>query len=268
MNRRVFIRSLVGATAASAVGASACAYGVDTQDVEINHVPIKLGLQQPLRVAALGDLHFDPVYDEAYLAHVVQLVNGLQPDYITYTGDFVTSNLERVTNLADILAKATPARAAFAVPGNHEGWTNRGYIQGVLDQRAGIRMLCNQTLPIPGEDNVFLTGLDTFSAGRPRPGILDHTPANSRHIVLAHEPDSFNQLTDSRIRLQISGHTHGGQVRLPIIGALILPKWGRDFQQGLFTSGDRQLYVNRGIGTLGYHFRINCRPEITLFELS
>jgi predicted MPP superfamily phosphohydrolase len=270
MNRRIFLRTLAGASVTTVAAASACAYGEDTHDVEITRVPVQLGLQTPLRVATLGDLHFDPLYDEAYLAHVVSLVSSLQPDLIAYTGDFITNRLglERVPDLACILARAQAPRGVFAVPGNHEGWTNRVYVQRVIEQRAGIRMLCNETLALPGENNVYLTGLDTFSAGCPRPEVLDQTPADARHIVLAHEPDSFNQLTDARIRLQISGHTHGGQVRVPLYGALVLPTWGRDFQQGLYASGTRQLYVNRGIGTMGCHFRINCRPEITLFELS
>ncbi|HEX4141398.1 MAG TPA: metallophosphoesterase [Candidatus Methylacidiphilales bacterium] len=269
MNRRAFLRTLAGASATGAATAAACAYGEDTHDVEITRVPVQLGLQTPLRLAVLGDLHFDPVCDEAYLAHVVSLVNGLQPDLIAYTGDFVTSRLDRVRDLTDILAGAQAPLGAYAIEGNHEFWTNVAYIQAMLDRHAGVRMLRNASLPLHGEDNVYLTGLDSFSVGAPRPGVLDLTPPDARHLLLVHEPDSFPQLTDARIRLQISGHTHGGQVRLPFYGALVLPKWGRDYQQGLYTADDgRQLYVNRGIGTLGYHFRFNCRPEITLFELT
>ena len=220
-------------------------------------------------MVALGDIHFDPVCDEAYLAHVISLVSSLQPDLLVYTGDFVTKHLERVPNLADILAGAQARLGNIAVPGNHELWTNLVYIRRVLHDRAGIRILRNENIALPNEDDVYITGLDSFSAGFPRPGVIDNTPPGSRHIVLAHEPDSFNGLTDSRIRLQISGHTHGGQVRLPYYGALFLPGWGRDYQEGLHTANDgRQLYVNRGIGTLTLHLRINCRPEITVFELT
>jgi predicted MPP superfamily phosphohydrolase len=269
MNRRAFLRTLAGASITGAFGATACAYGEDTHDVEITRVPFHLGLQTPRRMVVLGDLHFDPVCDEAYLAHVVSLVNGLQPDLIAYTGDFVTSHLDRVRDLAAILARAQAPLGAFSVEGNHEFWTNTGYVQAMLDRHAGIRMLRNTSIALPNEDNVYLTGLDSFSVGEPHPEVLDHTPPGTRHILLVHEPDSFPQLTDSRIRLQISGHTHGGQVRLPYIGALVLPQWGRDYQQGLYAADDgRQLYVNRGIGTLTCHFRINCRPEITVFELT
>ena len=269
MNRRVFLRTLAGASITGVAGATACAYGEDTHDVEIARVPLHLGLQTPRRMVVLGDLHFDPVCDEAYLTHVVDLVNGLQPDLVAYTGDFVTAHLDRVRDLATILARAKAPLGAFAVEGNHEFWTDTRYVQVMLERHAGVRMLRNESVALPDEDNVYLTGLDSFSAGFPRPSIIDNTAPAARHIVLAHEPDSFSQLTDPRIRLQISGHTHGGQVRLPFYGALVLPKWGRDYQQGLYAANDgRQLYVNRGIGTLTCHFRINCRPEITVFELT
>ena len=86
--------------------------------------------------------------------------------------------------------------------------------------------------------------------------------------MLVHEPDSFAQLVDPRIKLQISGHTHGGQVRLPLYGALVLPHMGKHYETGLFERDGRKLYVNRGIGTLAPNLRINCRPEITVFELT
>jgi uncharacterized protein len=97
---------------------------------------------------------------------------------------------------------------------------------------------------------------------------IEATPSHSRHLLLVHEPDSFDKLTDSRIALQVSGHTHGGQVRMPFGGAIILPSWGKKYSAGMFESGGRQLYVNRGIGTVDKHYRINCRPEITLFRLT
>ena len=267
MNRRAFLSTVLGGSAVAA--ATACAYGDDTYDVEITRVPIHLGLQTPLRLAVLGDIHFDPLCDEDYLTHVVDLVNGLKPDLIAYTGDFVTMRLNRAQDLAKILSRAQAPLGTYAAEGNHEFWTNTGYVMQTLDHHAGIRMLLDATVPLPNEDNVYLTFLRTMTAGPLHPEVIDRTPPNARHLVFAHEPDSFPLLNDSRIRLQISGHTHGGQVRLPLFGAVWLPKWGRDYQQGLYAADNgRQLYVNRGIGTLTVHHRINCRPEITVFELS
>ena len=122
-------------------------------------------------------------------------------------------------------------------------------------------------MPVPGHDGWLLTGLESFWAGRPNPGILDRTAPDTRHIVLAHEPDAFDALVDPRIALQLSGHTHGGQVRVPGYGALSLPRWGKRYQMGMFRAGGRQLYVHRGLGTVDDHVRLNCRPEIAMLTL-
>jgi len=267
MNRRTFIRGALTTTIAAVAGTSIYAYGNDTHDIEITHIPLKLGLNQPLRLVALGDIHFDPLYEEAYIERVSNLVTGLGADLIVYTGDFVTASASRAGNLADLLSRSTSRLGSFAVPGNHDHWTGLGTITRALEKR-GIRVLCNQSIELPGEDSVHLTGLDSLWAGEPNLKIVSRTPEHSRHVLLVHEPDSFTQLDDPRIKLQISGHTHGGQIRIPFYGALILPRFGRDFETGLFTRGEQSLYVNRGIGTLMPHVRFNCRPEITVFELT
>jgi predicted MPP superfamily phosphohydrolase len=268
MNRRIFLRTLAGASMAGASAGVACAYGEDTHDLEVTHVPIQLGLRTPLRLVALGDIHFDPAFNVDYLARVMDRVNSLRADLIVYTGDFLTQSHRRLNDLADLLARGRARLGSYGVPGNHDHWVGLPPIVQALETRGGVRILRNEFLPLPGEDAVYLTGIDSIWAGRPDSGIIARTPEHSRHIVFAHEPDPFLQLTDSRVKLQVSGHTHGGQVRVPLIGALVLPKYGKLFQAGLYTDHGRHLYVNRGIGSLTPHIRINCRPEITLFELS
>ena len=249
-------------------GVSGVAYGNDTHDIEVTTVPLALGLSKPLRIIAIGDIHFDQLYELGYIAHVVERVNALRPDMILYTGDFITANAIRVEMLADLLAKAVAPLGCVSIPGNHEHWTGIEHILGAMSERAGIRVLINESIPLPGNENFYLSGVDSFWAGKPDLSIISRTSETSRHIVLVHEPDSFAQLVDPRIKLQISGHTHGGQVRLPLYGALVLPHMGKHFETGLFEQDGRKLYVNRGIGTLLPHVRLNCRPEITVFELS
>jgi predicted MPP superfamily phosphohydrolase len=270
MNRRAFLATAVGAAAVGVGGTIACIAGArDTHEVEVTRVPLHVGLVHPLRVALLGDIHFDPLYEEDYIAGVVELVNRQDPDLIFLTGDFITGNAIVVNRLAHILAGLKSRLATYTIPGNHEHWTG---LQPILDSmrlRAGMRILMNQFELLPGEKNVYLTGIDSFWAGTPDLGIFDRAPSDARHIVLVHEPDSFGMLKDPRICLQLSGHTHGGQVRLPLYGALVLPVFGHDYPEGLFVRDDgRMLYVNRGIGTLRPHIRINCRPEITMLELT
>lgn len=267
MNRRTFIRGALTTTVAAAAGTSVCAYAEDTHDLETTTVPFALGLHRPMRVVVLGDIHFDPLYEEAYLARVIGHVNGLQPDLILYTGDFITAHADRMPVLGKILSQGRARLGSYAVPGNHDHWTGLWAITRDLEQN-NIRMLRNKCVALPGEDSLYLSGLDSFWAGTPDPSVLSATPENSRHILLVHEPDSFLQITNPRVKLQISGHTHGGQVRLPLYGALFLPQMGHDFETGLYKEDSRTLYVNRGIGTLAPHIRLNCRPEVTVFELS
>jgi predicted MPP superfamily phosphohydrolase len=267
MNRRTFIRGAFTTTVAAAAGSSIYAYGKDTHDIETTTIPLVLGLNKPLRVVTLGDIHFDPLCEEAYIERVTNLVTGLRADIILYTGDFVTAHADRIGDLADLLSRSVSRLGSFAVPGNHEHWTGFEGIVSTLEKR-DIRVLCNQSLALPDEDSVYLTGLDSFWSGKPDLTIFSRALAHSRHILLVHEPDSFTQLDDPRIRLQISGHTHGGQIRVPLYGALVLPKMGQDYDAGLFTRDGRKLYVNRGIGTLTPHVRFNCRPEITVFDLT
>jgi len=267
MNRRAFIRGAVTTTVVAAAGASVCAYAKDTHDLETVTVPFALGLHQPMRVAVLGDIHFDPLYEEAYLAGVIGHVNSLQPDLILYTGDFITAHADRMPVLGKILAQGSARLGSYAVPGNHDHWTGLWAITHNLETN-GIRVLRNKCVALPGEDDVYLSGLDSFWSGTPDPSILSATPEQSRHILLVHEPDTFLQLTNPRVKLQISGHTHGGQVRLPLYGAVVLPQLGHNFETGLYRQDGRTLYVNRGIGTLAPHIRLNCRPEVTVFELS
>ena len=267
MDRRTF---LVGTLAGTTAAASGIAYGADTHDLETTTVPLKVGLGRPLRIVVIGDIHFDPLFEESYIAGVIDRVNKLRPDLLLYTGDFISRHADRVNALSDILAFAMPRLGAFTVPGNHEHWTGIKIILRSLQDRAGIRVLQNETIPLPGADgaNFWLTGIDSFWAGTPDFTTFQRAPADARHIVLVHEPDSFLVMNQPGIRLQISGHTHGGQVRLPLVGAIILPKWGHRFETGLHERDGRYLYVNRGIGTLVPHIRVNCRPEITVLELT
>jgi predicted MPP superfamily phosphohydrolase len=267
MNRRKF---LVGA-GASALAATAAApviwHQIETHRLQQRAVSIALGLNQPLRVAALGDIHFDPLYEVDYLAHVAASLTALRADLIVYTGDFLTHQTARMADLAAILSRATSRLGAYATLGNHDHWAGAALIMRELEKN-GIRVLRNESIALAGEEEVYLSALDSFWSGIPNPHILEKTPVSSRHLLLVHEPDPFLHLDNPRIKLQISGHTHGGQVRMPMVGALVLPRYGELFQQGLYRRDGRLLYVNRGVGTVHPHVRFHCPPEITVFEIT
>ncbi|QJX00644.1 metallophosphoesterase [Frigoriglobus tundricola] len=240
---------------------------IERHAVEVVPVPIDLGLTTPLTVAVLSDIHFDPLYEIDYLEEVVARNNQLSPDLIIHTGDFLSQSAERLSDLLAVLAKGRAGVGSFAVLGNHDHYIGADAITAGL-MASGISVLRNRSVPLPGQKDCYLTGLESFWAGAPNLTPIESSPPHARHILLAHEPDSFDLLTDARIALQVSGHTHGGQVRLPLVGAICLPSWGKKYEAGLYARGEQRLYVNRGIGTVKRHFRFNCRPEITLLALT
>jgi hypothetical protein len=256
--------SLLAATAG--VGLTASSPVLERHAVEVVRVKIHLGLPKSLTAAVLSDIHFDPLYETDYLEAVVDRTNQLSPDLILYTGDFFSRSAERLGDLLAVLRKAEPHLGRFAVLGNHDHKAGADPVSAAF-ARWDIPILRNRSVPLPGCDGWQLTGLESYWSGSPNLTPITESPRDSRHIVLAHEPDSFDLHTDARIALQLSGHTHGGQVRVPLLGAICLPKWGKKYQAGLYTDGDRQLYVNRGIGTVDEHLRWNCRPVITLLTL-
>lgn len=263
--RRTFLKR--AALTAVAVGGATEVYGhaLERHWIEVVKVPVTLGLPQPMRVVVLGDLHYDPLKEEKYMREVMETVNSLKPDLIFFTGDFITHSASCLPELTGILCTAQAVHGCYGVIGNHD--CNSEEAVTIAMGAVGIRILRNESVPLPGQPGWQLTGLMSMLRGTQNTSALRDSPADSRHILLAHEPDCFDEILDSRIALQVSGHTHGGQIRAPFLGALHLPKWGKHYEMGLYRKGDRQLYINRGVGTVGINVRVNCRPEVTLLEL-
>ena len=285
--RRTFIKRLAFSLPVLGMSGGAGAYGYATllerQQVQVEHrnITLDLGERGPrrCRVVALTDIHFDPLYEHDYLQRCVSLANAQQPDIIVLTGDFITRSSDRVDELAQVLGKLKARSGVYACLGNHDHWHEPQRIITALEQQ-GIRVLANAHVRVElngsgnknGENagELILAGLQSVWGGRPdwsraMRGLTGH----DRILMLMHEPDYVNTLRhDPRIVLQCSGHTHGGQVRVPGWGALILPRYGRQFQAGLYTVGATKLYVNRGIGTVDEHVRFCCPPEIACLNLN
>lgn len=229
-----------------------------------------------MKIVQISDLHFEEFDEAFFLEHVVQVVNGLKPDMVLYTGDFVsygplpiTYGRSRIQPCAEILSRtACPLR--FASLGNHDyvvGW------QRVKDglETHGIPTLVNQAIPLErGGKRLWVVGLGSASAMASQPDkaipksvLRDGEPM----VMMAHEPDILPQIASYGVDLMLSGHTHGGQIRFPFVPPLYLPRFGRIYVEGLFRLGNTQMYVNRGIGAVGIPVRLNCRPEITEFTL-
>lgn len=267
MLRRDFIKTGLGTAAFLGCGTVAYQGVVGRHDLSIKHIPVKLGLESPLRVALMADFHFDPMYEVGWLETVFQHAAAQNPDMAVYAGDYVTHTTKRFGEFGAVMATLQPPLGAYAGIGNHDHWGGIEVISRVLDN-AGVRILCNEAVPLPRNPGWYLSGLDSFWSGRPLPAIFGRFPESARFINITHEPDAWDLVPDPRIRLQVSGHTHGGQIRLPMIGAIELPRMGQRYDEGLFQRNGRTLYVNRGIGTIHIPCRINCRPEVTILELT
>ncbi len=229
------------------------------------------------RIVQLSDLHYDDYFSVVPIRKSIDLVNGLQPDLIVVTGDFVTSSFlsHRTLNMraartiepcAEMVAQMKARFGILASLGNHDVSTDPGHIVAVL-QSHGIPVLRNRSVPLERDGGrLWLAGLDDALAGRPHLAqTLKGIPPAEPVVLLAHEPDFADYV--SNVDLQLSGHSHGGQIRIPLLGAPYLPSMGKKYPRGLRRIGPLTLYTNVGIGTIMIPARIDCPPEVTLITL-
>lgn len=231
-----------------------------------------------LRIVQVSDLHFSGMVPEAYLEKCVELVNSLDPDLVFLTGDFVTmegwshradTTRDYIEPLPRILAPLRARIGRFAVLGNHDVAVNPMAVAAAL-QEAGIRVLRDERVALTRDgERLPVIGLADFGTERVRQdrafsGISPDEPA----LVLMHNPDLFGVGLDHHNGLVFSGHTHGGQVRVPFFGPFYVPsRFGARYLSGRFQQGDLCMLVNRGLGVINFKIRLNCRPEIILVTL-
>ena len=228
-----------------------------------------------LRVVQISDIHMGSWMNLERFQQVSDLVLAQKPDLLLITGDFLfghTFNEASRRDLKDLITILSPLAAtlpSFAVLGNHDYWTNSEAVREML-RDSQITELTNTvfTLTRSGE-NLHLCGVDDVWEGDVQlENVLSQLPDDGAAILLAHEPDyADTSAATGRFDLQVSGHSHGGQVVIPFYGPPILPLLGRKYPSGLYKVGNMFQYTNRGVGTGALPVRFNCPPEITLFIL-
>ena len=277
LDRRGFLKVLghvLTAYSLGALGAYQYSIHVEPEWVSVKKILIRLqtlGITfDGFKLVQLSDFHLYPYTEIDLIQSAVDITNELNPDLVVLTGDYVLDQAEAIFDLAPVLSQLNPVQGVFAILGNHDYWTNPEIVKQGLEQ-LGIPVLINQGIQIgAGRDSLYLAGMDDGWDGQPD---LDAALANWSEgmptIMLLHEPDFWDfYKADPRLDLQLSGHSHGGQVRIPGYGAPILPQYGRKFDQGLYHYNERYLYVNRGIGVVPPPVRLNCRPEVTEITLT
>jgi len=230
-------------------------------------IPIK-GLHASLegfKILQMSDFHLYPYTRPELVRQAVDLCNTRNADLAVLTGDFVWLQVEAIFELTTILSGLQTRHGVYAVIGNHDIWTNVDVVRAGFE-RERIPVLMNQGLPISvGKGSFYLAGLDDGQSGQPDlQAALKDAPPGDPVVLLFHEPDLADKVSlNGRVSLQLAGHTHGGQVRLPGIGAFILPYLGRKYDYGLYRVNQMWLYTNGGIGTISVPVRYRCPPEIT-----
>jgi predicted MPP superfamily phosphohydrolase len=155
------------------------------------------------------------------------------------------------------------------VLGNHDYDTNPDIVAEALSAGSRIQVLRNRAVAIERDGaRLWLAGIDNVTAHVAKPNLaMRGVPRQECTLAAVHEPDFADEMQRFSVDFQISGHSHGGQIRFPVVGALYLPLWGRKYPLGHYQVGDLQLYTNRGIGVIGLPMRFMCPPEITVFTL-
>ncbi|MFN8608590.1 MAG: metallophosphoesterase [Vulcanimicrobiota bacterium] len=231
------------------------------------------------RIVLMADLHCGPVNRPSSLAPALKLANECRPDLVLLPGDFVHYSSSYFGESAEWLAGLRPTVPGNVVMswGNHDHWNDiqkaRAALQGVPGH-----ILCQQRLLLQpdgslaeeGESGLWLCGLDDLWEGQPDlAGVVRGIPGNQPRLVLCHNPDVAEEQRAQRVDLMVSGHTHGGQVSLPGVGAPVVPsRYGQKYVCGwVMGPGGYPVYVTRGLGVGAVPLRLGVRPEITVFEL-
>jgi predicted MPP superfamily phosphohydrolase len=253
LNRRQFL--FLAALASPALVAA------DVNWIEPNWVKvrtIKLTQDKPaLRLIHITDIHHKG--DVPYLQSVVRKINRLSPDAVCFTGDLIEQKRFVPEALRILEGIQSPL---YGVPGNHDYWSHAlfGEFSKSFARTGGEWLMDAQTLAAGGK--LCITGV-TCRQARPAP-LAPRTGV--KNVLLLHYP-LLAERVEFPYDLLLAGHSHGGQVRIPFYGALILPYWVGRYQVGMFRLPAGPLYVNPGLGWLATPIRFNCRPEITVFEL-
>jgi predicted MPP superfamily phosphohydrolase len=220
----------------------------------------------------ISDLHVGPRVNDDYVLEVFRRVAALEPDIVVFTGDFISYHQQIFSQMVPVYQRFPRGRmATFGILGNHDygpNWAHPDIAARVVEivEPFGIRVLRNEICDVEG---LQVVGLDDLWAGQFHPGrAFAQLDATRPSIVLSHNPDTVDLPDWEHYRGWIlSGHTHGGQCKPPFLPPPLLPVRNRRYTAGEFAlSGDRRLYISRGVGHL-LKVRFNVRPEVTLFEL-
>jgi hypothetical protein len=279
-SRRTFLKRATFVAGAAALGLAGYSGLIEPNEIDIRRIELRVE-RLPLafdqfQIVLISDLHFGPYTGPREIRAAVQAANRLKPDMVAILGDFVTEPLSgskqagarKAEPCAQVLSELRSRGGTFAILGNHDYATDPDFVADALSAH-GIKVLRNRSHVI--EENgsrLWLIGVnDAMSEAAQLDTALAGVPAEETRLLLVHEPDFADYASRYGISTQFSGHSHGGQVRVPGLRPLWLPGLAQKYYDGYYRIGNLQLYTNRGIGTVGVPFRFCCPPEVTLVKL-
>lgn len=280
ISRRKFFKQTFHLLAGTMVGMVAGTFymnKIEPRWIEVKRIPIEHPAIPPsfnhFTIVQFSDTHLGFHFDFRQLEKTIRIIQNEEPDLIIFSGDLV-DNLLTYVDVQDtiiFLNKLYAPHGKFAVFGNHDhgGYGSEKYVH--IMNTAGFTLLVNEAVPIYSEQNerIMLAGIDDWILGKPDLDKALHGLSwQTFNILISHAPDIADFSKTYPVHLQLSGHSHGGQVQFPFTGPLITPPLGQKYPEGLYeVEQDFLLYVNRGLGTTRLPYRFLARPEITVFSL-
>lgn len=236
---------------------------VEHVEIHLSRLPKKL---DGLRIVQLSDTHHSPFTALEHIQRAVTVANSLRPHLMLLTGDYVSHDTEYIGPVAEVLGRLRSRYGTFACLGNHDHWTDPDLMTHML-RGEGITVLINEGLRLETRKGSFwIAGVDDYMVGKTDvPASLKGSYPDELKVLLAHNPIIFREAARLGVDLTLSGHTHGGQIKLRDDEKRILPK--RKLKAGLHRRRTSQIYITRGIGTVVVPLRYQCPPEISVLEL-
>lgn len=278
ITRRKFLKAGI-TVAVSAIPLSAATdAAIETNLLEVSHVEMPVEGLPPafegFRIAHLTDLHLSDKTSMKRIRCAIDEANAARPDMIALTGDYVTGNRCLIPAVFEELRRLSAPHGIVAVLGNHDHWVDTTETRKYLVMISAADLTNSNIIIERGDAGLCFAGVgDMWEDIQDIDAALRNVDPGTPRVLLSHNPDFAEKIPEGyRVDFMISGHTHGGQVVLPIIGALVVPSaYGRKYSAGLVQGPHCPVYISRGIGVIGYghglRFRFNCRPEIPIYTL-
>ena len=232
-------------------------------NIDLERLPKNL---DGFKIIHLSDIHHSPFTNIEHIKRAVKIANRLKPDMFVLTGDYVSHETQYIAPVAKVLGKLRSEFGTYACLGNHDHWTDEASVTGHFREE-GINVLINEGFRFEGRGGSFwLAGVDDHMVGLTDvPAALKGSYPDEMKLLLAHNPIIFRKAVRAGVDLTLSGHTHGGQVKIRDDEKRILPR--RRLSSGLHRRKSSQIYITRGIGTVVLPVRYQCPPEISLLTM-